>query len=194
LPPGAPEQGAGAEEATVALVGRAKSGDAQAVEKLLARCLPPLRRWARGRLPRYARSLLDTEDLVQESLLNALRHLEGFEPRHEGSLQAYLRQAVVNRIRDEMRRAGRRPSAELPDTLPDEAASPLERAIGREALERYEAALAKLRPHDRELVVAGIELQYSHEELAAAFEKPTPNAARVALKRALERLLEQMGP
>ena len=44
----------------------------------------------------------------------------------------------------------------------------------------------------REAIVARIELQYGYEELALALGKPTANAARVALKRAVARLLEEM--
>ena len=95
---------------TLDLITRAQAGDALAVESLVERCLPPLRRWARGRLPQYARDLADTQDLVQESVLHALQRLKQFEYRHDGALQAYLRQAVNNRILDEIRRAQRRPS------------------------------------------------------------------------------------
>ena len=35
--------------------------------------------------------------------------MEGFEPRRVGALQAYLRQAVLNRLRDELRRQKRSP-------------------------------------------------------------------------------------
>src|SRR5262245_24680381 len=59
-------------ESTLDLLARMKAGDRQALEQIFERCLPPLRRWARGRLPRYARDLLETEDLVQETVLHAL--------------------------------------------------------------------------------------------------------------------------
>jgi RNA polymerase sigma-70 factor (ECF subfamily) len=183
-----------APEATLDLLLRARSGDDEALNALLGRCMAPLRRWARGRLPAYARELLDTDDLVQESLVSALRNLNGFEPRHQGALQAYLRQSVVNRIRDEIRRAGRRGAPTTPDeSRPDAAASPLELAIGQQALERYESALQRLRDTDREAIVGRVELQYSYEELAVALGKATANAARVAVTRALARLVEEMG-
>jgi len=126
--------------------------------------------------------------------MNALRHLEDFEPRHQGAQQAYLRQAVVNRIRDEIRRAGRHgiPTV-LGESHPGGDASPLEVAIGREAMERYEAALQRLREGDREAIIGRLELQYSYEELAVALGKPTANAARVAVTRAVARLVEEMG-
>src|SRR5262249_33675968 len=138
---------------------RAREGDAQALDDLIRRHQGPLRRWARGRLPRWTRDLRDTEDLVQETLVQTLRHIDNFEPRHEGALQAYLRQAVVNRIRDEVRRVSRYPTAADMEEGADHAdpsASPLDEAIGREAVERYESALERLRPEDREMIIARV--------------------------------------
>lgn len=192
-------RGAGAEqphdglEATIDLLARAQAGDQRAMETLFERCVPPLRRWARGRLPAYARDLADTQDLVQETVMHALQRLHAFEYRHQGALQAYLRQAVNNRILDEIRRVQRRPvPVELVDDRPDPAPSPLEHAIGREGIERYEAALQRLKPADREAIVARLELQQSYEEVAVALGKPTANAARVAVTRALARLLREL--
>lgn len=191
LPDGSPA--AGGMESTVDLLNRARVGDARAVEELVARSLPALRRWARGRLPAYARDLSDTQDLVQETILATLRRLGTFDSRHPGALQAYLRQAVANRIRDEIRRVRRRPVAvELSEMHEDEGPSPLERAIGAEGVERYEAALQRLRPADREAIVARVELQQSYEEVAVALGKPNPDAARMAVTRALKRLVEAM--
>ena len=100
------------------------------MEALLERCLPPLKRWAHGRLPAAARGRLDTGDLVQEAALHVLRNLGTFEPRHVGAMQAYLRMSVINRIRDEVRRIVRQPPAqELPEDHPADRTSPLEAAI-----------------------------------------------------------------
>ena len=186
-------RGAAALDSTVELLTRARGGDQSALDALFSRCLPPLRRWAHGRLPAGARGLLDTQDLVQDTVLNVLRRLDHFESRHEGALQAYLRQAVLNRIRDEARRHAHRP---IPDELgegqPSNEASPLDIAVGREGVERYEAALQRLRPGDREAIIGRIEMQYDYEELSVFLSKPTANAARVAVTRALARLVEQM--
>src|SRR6266496_3663361 len=122
------ETGPGGEaESTFHLIQRFRSGDKQALELLFARHLPRLQRWAKGRLPRWARDVADTQDLVQETLLQTFNRLDVFEPTREGALQAYLRQAVMNRIRDEIRRAARRPAhAELEGTEVDPGRSPLE--------------------------------------------------------------------
>lgn len=180
-------------ESSFELLERVKAGDADALDRLLRRYLPPLRRWARGRLPRWARDLADTQDLIQETVLQALKHLQHFQPQHEGALQAYLRQAVMNRIRDEIRRAHRRPlSTELPESLPFAGVSPLEEVIGREAVDRYEAALATLQDGERAAIIARIELGHSYQEVATALGKPSPDAARVAVNRALVRLATRM--
>jgi RNA polymerase sigma factor (sigma-70 family) len=181
-------------ETSLDLLERARAGDASALDALVARHLPRLRRWASGRLPRWARDVADTQDLVQETLVQTFKRIERFEWRGEGALQAYLRQGVLNRIRDELRRAGRRPAAEQLDSqAPDGAASPLEQAIGQQAVERYEAALERLRAEDREAIIARIEMGFTHEELAQLLGKPSANAARMAVERALVRLAEEMG-
>ena len=181
-------------QSTVDLLALARRGDSRAVDVIFARCVPALRRWARGRLPSGSRSLLETQDIVQDAVYQVLRRLDKFEARHQGALQAYLRQAVLNRIRDEARLLARRPTAvEFDDHHPDSAASPLEQAIDRNDLERYEAALARLRPIDQEAIVARIEMQNSYEEIARALGKPTANAARSLVVRALYKLYEEMG-
>jgi RNA polymerase sigma factor (sigma-70 family) len=179
-------------ESSTRLLLRAQQGDADARDALFARYLPVLQRFARGRLPRWARDARETGDIVQDSLLQTLRHVGSFQPSRDGALLAYLRQAVVNRIRDEIRKAGRRPR---PGTLPEVAAhgaTPLEEAIGQQALQRYETALGRLREEDREAIIGRIELGYGYDELAAALDKPTPGAARLTVTRALVKLAEEM--
>jgi RNA polymerase sigma-70 factor, ECF subfamily len=184
---------ADAVDTTFDLVERAKTGDTDALNDLFAKYLPSLRRWASGRLPRWTRDLMDTDDLVQETVVRAVKRIDRFESRHEGALQAYLRQAIVNRIRDEVRRAKRAPMSEiLDDNAADKGASPLENAIGTEALERYEAALTRLRPEEREAIVARVEMEGSYLDVAQALGKPSPDAARMAVSRALLRLAQEM--
>lgn len=125
--------------------------------------------------------------------MQTLGRLDAFEPRHEGALQAYLRQAVINRVRDEVRRVGRRPTAApLDEDLMDRGVSPLDEAIGQQAADRYEAALQQLRPEERELIVARVEMGQGYEQIAAEQGKPSADAARMAVARALVRLAEEM--
>ncbi len=182
-------------ESTLLLIERIRAGDTSALDRLLRRYLPLLTRWASGRLPRGARDLADTEDLVQETIISALRHIDRIEIRGEGALQAYLRRALLNRIRDELRRHSRRGAAQtLDESLHCAENSPLDIAIGQEALERYESALAGLNTTEREVVIARIELGQTYPEIAVAQGKPSAEAARMAVNRALARLARLMVP
>ena len=178
---------------TIDLLTRARGGDEVALNRLIARYIPELNRWATGRLPGWARHAVDTNDLVQETLIQVFGKLDGFEYRGEGALFAYLRQAILNRIRNQVRWADRRPrTTELAANLPESSASPLEAAIGTEAVRRYEAALGCLSPDDREAVIARLELGLTYPELAQALGKPSPDAARMAVARAMVRLAGEL--
>jgi RNA polymerase sigma-70 factor (ECF subfamily) len=184
---------ASALESTFSLLGKARAGDRDALDQLFARHLRPLQRWARGRLPHWARQLADTDDLVQDALSQTFKRIDEFEPRDVGALQAYLRQAVVNRVRDELRRIGRRPPAADLETLELASGdSPLAKAIGKESVDRYRRALDRLKPEDRELVIARVEMGYTYGELAEMLGKPSAEAARKAAQRALVRVAEEM--
>ena len=180
-------------ESTAHLLALVRTGDARARERLAGRYIAALRRFAHGRLPAHARGLLDTDDLVQITVVRALEHVETFEPRHEGAFLAYLRQILLNQLRDEVRRVARRPArVELDERVPNLAPSPLEELIGKDAMERYEAALAQLSTEQREAVVLRIELDFSYAEIAEAMDRPTDNAARMLVTRALVRLAKAM--
>ena len=190
--PAPQDQGRVWAESTVSLLNRYRGGDAEALNALYDRYLVPLRRWARGRLPQWARDVGDTEDLVQDTLVQALGRLDNFEARGTGALGGYLRQAILNRIVDKVRR--RRPAlvADMPTELPAMEPSPLEQLIGKQALDRYEAALAALKPDEREAVVGRLEFGMSYSELATALGKSSPDAVRMAVTRALLKVAEHM--
>jgi RNA polymerase sigma-70 factor (ECF subfamily) len=177
---------------TRALIAAAQSGDEQALNDLLARYVPRLQRWARGRLPSYARGLADTNDLIQEAVLGTIRRLPELGLNEEGALQAYLRSAILNRIKSEIRRSSRAPSEPLDSALPAQDSSPLEAAIGAQAVERYEQALARLRDADRQAIIGRMELRLSFQELAESLGKPNAHAARMFCSRAIVRLAEEM--
>jgi len=175
------------------LLRQAKAGDPLARNLLVKKHLPALRRWAHGRLPHSARDLIDTDDLVQVTMIRALDHLGSFEPRHAGAFLAYLRQILLNQIRDEIRRVSRRPDRDgLSEEIPDDGPSPLDEAVGRDARQRYERALLKLTPDQQEAVVLRLELGFTYPEMAEALERPSANAARLLVTRALVRLAKEM--
>ena len=175
------------------LLVRLQAGDRQALDTLIGRHLPRLLRWASGRLPRWARDVADTADLVHDAITRTLPRLDRFAPQRERALQAYLRQAVTNRIRDQFRRMVRQPATvELPADHPAGDDSPLETTLRHDAAARYHRALERLSPADRELVVARIELEYSYEQIAFMLGRPSADAARMAVGRAVARLAREM--
>ncbi len=136
---------------------------------------------------------MDTGDIVQEALIRTVRHVQDFEPRHEGAFQAYLRKTLYNLIKDAGRRAQCRPQSSGLDTeRVAPGPSPIEVAIGAELTERYEAALARLKPEDREAIILRVELGYSYAEIAEALEKPSADAARMTVSRSLLRLAQEL--
>jgi RNA polymerase sigma factor (sigma-70 family) len=179
-------------DSTVEILARAQLGDRSAALVLIERAAPVIRRWARGRLPQSVRNEADTEDVVQDAVLGTLKGLERFQHRTVGGLRAYLRLSVMNRIRDLMRASGRRGVAqELGDELHDSAPSPLEAAIMRERLDTFLAALQRLRPADRQVVVWRVELGYSVDEIATRLGK-SKAAAGMTVTRAMARLAKAL--
>lgn len=175
------------------LLREARQGNSRALSALFRREAALLARWAHGRLPHWARHVLDTVDVVQDALLHTFRRLDQFEDRGHGALRAYLRQAIDNRIRDELRRIDRRPvSALLDEEFPASSASPLDAAIEAERMARYMRALHDLNEGDRQLIVARVELGYTYEQLALISGRSSAEAARKALQRAVVKLVASM--
>jgi RNA polymerase sigma factor (sigma-70 family) len=172
-----------------------RSDSSAAREAAATRCLPILRRFAHGRLPRRARSVLDTDDLVQDTLARALGGLDAFEPRHRGALLAYLRQILLNRVRDEARRVAHRPPEEpVSEEVPDPGPGPFEQLVHRDVLARYGRALADLPARGREAVILRVEMGWRYATIAAALGRPSANAARLLTARSLGKLAERLGP
>ncbi len=171
---------------TVQLIVRAQEGDAKARDQLSARYLGDLRRYAHGRLPGNARDLMDTSDLVQVTVIRALEKIGSVRPKKRGGLFAYLRQILINQFRDQIRRSTRQAKVSgLNEIIPSGTPSPLEELLGKETLEAYESALAKLSARQREALILRIEHGFSYQEVADSIGCPSANAARMIVSRAL---------
>jgi RNA polymerase sigma-70 factor, ECF subfamily len=180
-------------DSTTELLARARVGDADAVGALAKRYMPFVRRWAHGRLPRRAGGIADTDDLVQCTIVRALGRIQHFEVRREGAFAAYLRQILLNQIRDEIRRSHHHPPVvDMGDDIADPQPTPLEAAVGRDALERYEAAFARLSETHQAAVNLRLELGLSHAEVGHVLGGRSANAARLLVARAVTRLAEEM--
>lgn len=181
-------------ESTQTLLRRVQDGDEQALDTLVGRFRVRLTRWAHGRLPAHVRALADTDDVVQDALVRTMRHFAAFDPRSDTALEAYVRRALLNRIREEIRRRRGEASVTtaLSDGLASDAPSPASLAETAEARSRYEHALGALDEDDRLAIIGRIELGYTFAEVASLVGKRTPDAARKHTERALRALAEQL--
>lgn len=178
---------------TLALVERAREGDRAALEQIAERYRADLTRFAHGRLPANARGLSDTADLVQVAIVRMLDRLDGFEPTFKGALLAYLRLAVLNQVRDEIRRARRRPAGQpLSPEMPSSAPDPLQQVIRDEERGRYDAALAALPVEQQRAFLMRLEMDCSYREIAEALGRPTEEAARSLVRRAIAAMAESL--
>ena len=146
-------------------------------------------------MPRWVRDGLDTSDVVQDALHHTFARIESLEPRHVGALRAYLKLAVENRIRDQLRRATRRRGAIMPDASvwpADSAAPQHHQLIEDETWRRYRDGLKCLSERDRRLIVGRAELGYSYRQLAFIERLSSAETARKALERAVRRLIDNL--
>ena len=172
------------------LVARIHGGDQAALEILISRYLPVLRRISHSRLRRHPHLLLDTEDVVQDALISIVRHIPRFVWRNPGALLAYLTRVVRNRIVDATRKAARRGEwVELPEHCVAQIASPFQRVVDKEGILRYRVALLRLKRRDRQLIVMRVEQQLPYQEIGTRLRMSSTNAARVAVVRAMARLV-----
>ncbi len=181
------------EQSTAVLLGLIKSGDKSAREELFRRSLPMLRRFAHGRLPHYRRDTAETEDLVQVTLIRALNRIDDFESRGRGAFFAYLRTIMMNAVREEIRKHGRKPdTTESVDKSLAAEDSVVASAIGMDTLDAYEKALSELKQDFREAIILHVEFDLSYAEVALELDLPSADAARMRIKRGLKELATRM--
>jgi RNA polymerase sigma-70 factor (subfamily 1) len=151
---------------------------------------------------------LDSSDVIQEALCDAVKHFEQFEYRGEGSFRAWLGRILQNRVRMEFnfhlareKRSARREVA-LPQagpsesgvqgwTMPAEGTSPSNAASLREERERLQRALAGL-PEDYRTVIRAVKLEGKGLAEVAAEMGRSENAVKKLLARALLRSSEAL--
>ncbi len=178
-------------ESTTDLLARIRGGDEAALRRMVEIYQPMLSRWASGRLPGHARGLVDTVDVVQSCMVNVLRRIDEFDPKHPGAFFAYLRRALLNQIRAEIRRASSRPRG--PELEEVESALPsVEQEVGVDAVAEYEEALSQLNDTQQATVILRVEFAMKYREIASTLGLPSEDAARMQVSRALVRLAEKM--
>ena len=165
-----------------------KAGDLEALDRM-TRCFGQ-RLLAVGRS--RCRNEDDAQDAVQDTLLQAGKHLTDF--RGDGSLEGWLVRMVANACH-RMRR-GRKNDPGLHDTeavLVDPTGSPEQAAAVGQLTEALGQALGELTPDERTLLLLADGEGWTGPEIAARLGIK-PGAARVRLHRARAKVREQLAP
>ncbi len=89
------------------LVAQARAGDPDALTALLRRHGPAARALVEQQLSRKWRRLLDSDDVMQVTYLEAFLRIDGFVPRGDGAFAAWLKRMALNNLRDALRGLGR---------------------------------------------------------------------------------------
>jgi RNA polymerase sigma-70 factor (ECF subfamily) len=195
---------------TEELLDRAGRGDDGARERLLARHRSRLRQMVAVRLDRRLAARLDPSDIVQEALADAARGLDEYLRDRPVPFYPWLRRFAWERLVEANRRhlLARRRSVAREEGfdlhLPDDSAralagrllssgtSPSRRLLRQELRDRVQAALDRLDPRDREVLVLRYLEQLSTAESAAALGISV-GAVKMRHLRALQRLRADLG-
>lgn len=186
----------GHEVATIELVKRVRRGDALAREALFARYQGRVLAIVRVRLSARMRTRLESQDVLQDVLLEALRDLERFEMRDESSLIRWLAVLVEHRIGAHaraqlaVRRDGNVRALDSGDAerLGADAPAPSQVLSAEESRQRVQEALAHLPEPQRELVLLRDYAGVAWQEIADELGLDSADAARMLHARALVRL------
>ena len=177
---------------TIVLLAQIRAGNQTARTKLWNRYLQPLRRLVRGHyIPRHVRALHDVDDIVMRVIEQVDPRLADFEYRREGALLDYLRKVTRNLIIS-LGRVREPEKEEISSGIVASGLSPDDAAVASEQRRAFEGALSILDDRQRESVVMRLEYGFSYQDIAEAVEAPTPNAARMMIKRAIVKMIEHM--
>lgn len=191
------------------LLDHARRGDAPAQGDLLRRFEPWLRLLARVQLESRFAAKFDASDVVQQTLLEAVRAFPKFHGSTEAELTAWLRQILAHALAHEMRRyhgtAKRditqeisleaelaQSSQRLGSLLAESGPSPSQQVARRELDVLLADVLARLPDDYREVLIFRHLENLSHDEIAVRMNR-SPGAVRMLWVRALAALREACG-
>ena len=181
------------QSSTRALVARGRAGDRSALDRVFDRATGRLFRWFRGRVSGKTPGA-ETRDVVQDAALAVFGRLPQLDLRRPGDLDAYMQRVVTNRVTDLARwNIARPPMVSLDVDVHDHQPSPLQLVLDQEAEARYAAAFAALPERDRATLHARA-MGYTLEQTAKIAGHASPDAARMAITRAIERLRAAIDP
>lgn len=170
---------------------RCLEGDTGAFRPLVER----YERVVRAMIRRLIDAECEVDDLAQQAFVTAYENLAQYSSNAKFS--TWLCQIALNKSRDALRARRRRLEVSMDDDLDVESAAtgPEEQATGKQHDAQLQAALCRLKPTEREVIVFKYIQGCSYEEVARMLGC-TVEAAKVRGHRAreeLKRILESMG-
>jgi RNA polymerase sigma-70 factor (ECF subfamily) len=197
-------------EPTLELLRDARSGDGEAVNRLMDRHRDSLRRMVQMRLDRALAGRVDASDIVQDVLWEASRRLNEYLGNAKLPFHLWLRELAKDHIIDTHRRhrkaqrrsvdrerplAGRfadQSSLDLAGQLRDGELTPAAVMIRKELEQRFRLAIDQLDEEDAEIVLMRHHEQLTSSETAQALGLSAA-AAGMRYLRALRRLRAILG-
>lgn len=195
-------------EESVCLFERFRQGSQLALDELLTRYYPRVRRIVRIRMgPKLGRYFQD-DDLIQDTFLEALRAIDRFELRDRSSLLSWLSRITERQLLRTVRQGRRarndwdrnvsdvggvddssdRPTGKAPARAPD----PSRRVRQRELEEMIDQCLGELPEPEREVILLRHFQELPWEEIRIQLERPTVAAVQQLRARALRHLGERL--
>lgn len=173
------------------LTERARSGDGTAFEELVEAHRERLEKLVHDRLRAHSVAATEAEDVVQEVLIRALRSIKRFQWRGQDSLLRWFGGIAEHVIVDLLRERGREGFDQLDSRISDGSVSPSRLMRRGERFERLEAALDRLSPDHRKVVVLARLEKVPIKEIATRLKR-SPEAVSQLLMRAVQKLREAM--
>jgi RNA polymerase sigma-70 factor (ECF subfamily) len=192
---------------TETLLCRAGAGDLSAVGELLERQRARLRQMIAVRIDSRVATRVDPSDVVQETLAEAARKLPDYLKDRPLPFYPWLRRIAWERLvhlhirhveaqKRSVKREGHqglalpdRSAMQLADRLAASGTTPSGNLIRTELRKRVRAALDRMEPHDREVIVLWHLEQLSVNEIAAVLAM-TESGVKSRHRRAVERLAQ----
>lgn len=177
----------------------AREGSQDALNELFEDLAPRLLSFIRLRLGPNLRMQIESQDILQITLLKAFNNLESFEGSRSSSLGGWLAAIARNEIQDQVdyfRRQRRDVTLQVPlgpalENLREQLSSVVTRLQTRERQQRLERALEELKPEYREVILLRQYEELSFAEIGLRLGK-SPDACRMLLARAIAALSRAM--
>lgn len=196
---------------TLDLLEGIREGNGEAVNRLMDRHRPAIRRLIQMRLDKALARRVDASDVAQDVLFEASRRMDDYIQNPSMPFHLWLRQLARDRIIDMHRRhrgaqrrsvdreqhvaslgGDDRSAADLAGFLKDAELTPAAATLRREMEDRFLLALNELSDDDRELIMMRHFEHLGNSEVAEALGLSAP-AAGMRYLRAIRRLREALG-